>query len=237
MATGVAHVSWDEEYERAGMPSSSRDRPSSTVVWALENWTRLEGGGTPRRGLDVGCGTARNTVYAASNGTSMIGFDASEAAIELGRERVGATGGDVELLVHDLGAGLPAGDGEIDVVFDVFVYKHQVDPAARQRYRAELCRVLGPRGHLLISLAEPGDGYYAACPPSTDMSAAPNAIRDPVARIDSVLFSLDTLTAEMEDAFRLEMAWRKERIGTMHGREYIRRTLATLWRPWDEHRQ
>jgi SAM-dependent methyltransferase len=229
-------MKWNDEYRRAGMPSSSRDTPSSTVVWAFDNWSRLGGGDAPRRGLDVGCGTARNTVYAANRGTRMIGFDSSEVAIAQGRERVARdAGGEAELLVHDLRSGLPAGGGEIDIALDVFVYKHQVEPAARRSYRAELLRVLAPTGRLLISLAEPHDGYYAACPPSTTASASPNAIRDPIAGIDSVLFSLDALAAEMEDGFQLEMAWHKQQHGTMHGREYARRTLATLWRPLGGH--
>ena len=73
---------WDQEYVRSGMPSSFRDDPSGVVVWALTNWPTLDGlDGLPRRGLDVGCGTARNTLYLARQGIDMTGFDASPEAI------------------------------------------------------------------------------------------------------------------------------------------------------------
>jgi SAM-dependent methyltransferase len=224
---------WDAEYERAGIPSSFRDEPSSTVVWALDSWTRANGGAAPRRVLDVGCGTARNAVQLARQGARVTGFDASAVAIERGRERVrqAALDGDVELLVHDLSDGLPAGDGEIDLVLDVFVYKHQLQPRARRRYRAELLRVLAPHGRVLLSLAEPDDGYYGSCPRSDEPGAGPHAVVDPAVGAGSVLFTLGELEAEMGDAFALELAWRKRGIGEMHGREHVRRTLATLWRP------
>jgi SAM-dependent methyltransferase len=224
---------WDDEYGRGGVPSSIRDAPSGAVVWALENWPRLAGEQTPRRALDVGCGTARNSLHLARHGTRVTGFDASAVAVERGRERVRDAGAQasVELLVHDLQAGLPVAAGEVDLVLDVFVYKHQVQPAARARYRQELRRVLAPGGRVLLSLAEPDDGYYGACPPSPEPGAGPHAIVDPQVGAGSVLFSLAELEAELADGFALEMAWRKDKPGTMHGREYRRRTLATLWRP------
>ena len=76
-------LSWDEEYGRRGIPSSYRDGPSGAVVWAF---SRGLGGS---RGLDVGCGTGRNTLYAAAQGLRMTGFDRSAAAIERARARGG----------------------------------------------------------------------------------------------------------------------------------------------------
>jgi SAM-dependent methyltransferase len=222
---------WDAEYERSGIPSSFRDDPSGVVTWFAQSWPLLRGGrGAPRRGLDVGCGTARNTLYLAELGLEMTGFDSSTVAIEMGRRRVAEAGVEVDLRVHDLQSGLPAGDCEVDVLTDVFVYKHQLQPDVRRRYRAEIDRVLAPGGRVLISLAEPGDGYYSQCPPSSEPGAGPNAIIDPVTGVGSVLFSLTDLTVEMEDRFELELAWRKAKEGSMHEGRYLRRTLATIWR-------
>ena len=82
----------------------------------------------------------------------------------------------------------------------------------------------------MVSVAEPDDGYYGACLPSPDPEASPNAVFDPILGLGSVLFSLDELETEMADTLSLEMAWRKVRVGDMHGKDYIRRTLVTLWR-------
>ena len=225
---------WDVEYERRGIPSSFRSTPSSTVVWALDSWPRLTGRERPEQALDVGCGTGRNVAHLVRHGVPTTGFDASARAIALARERLGAGPNDetvdATLLVHDLSDGLPAKDGAVDLVLDVFVYKHQVQPDARRRYRDELLRVLAPRGRVMLSLAEPDDGWYATCPPSDEPGAGPHAVVDPVVGAGSALFTLGELEAEMADAFALELAWRKRRFGEMHGGTYERRTLATIWR-------
>lgn len=223
-------VAWDAEYERAGIPSSYRDGPSGAVLWAMHNWTDLDRGPSPQRALDVGCGNGRNAAYLASRGIRVTAFDSAPAAIAAARSRVLAAGLEVDLEVRDLRAGLPANDREIDLVLDVFVYKHQTDPLVRLEYRKELQRVLSGQGRVLISVAEPSDGYYGGCPPLPDSTAAPHAVVDPVLGLGSVLFSLSELEQEMADTLDLEMAWRKVRVGKMHGNTYVRRTLVTLWK-------
>ena len=46
----------------------------------------------------------------------------------------------------------------------------------------------------------------------------PRAVLDPVLGLGSVLFSLSELEEEMADTLDLEMAWRKVRVGKMHGK-------------------
>jgi SAM-dependent methyltransferase len=210
---------WDDEYARRGIPSSYRDGPSGAVVWAFSK------GLSGARGLDVGCGTGRNTLYAAAQGLRMTGFDRSPAAIGLARER----GGDAEFLVADLFDGLPAEDGSIDVLLDIFVYKHVVHPEARRDYRDEMRRVLAPGGHVVLHLAEPTDGYYGSCPLLGDAHAWPHAVLDPVAGVGSVLFTLEELREELI-GFELVDSLARHKDGEMHGEVYERHTLTTIWR-------
>ena len=209
---------WDAEYGRGGIPSSYRDEPSGAVVWAF---SRGLGG---ERGLDVGCGTGRNTVYAASQGLRMVGFDRSAPAIERARARDGT----IEFLVGDLADGLPAEDGSIDVLLDIFVYKHVVHPEARREYRDEMQRVLSPGGRVVLHLAEPTDGYYGACPPLGDAHAWPHAVLDPVVGAGSVLFTLDELCEEFK-GFALVDSLARRKDGDMHGAVYERHTLTTIF--------
>jgi SAM-dependent methyltransferase len=230
MADRSSAAIWDAEYAHAGIPSSYRDAPSGVVLWVLRNWCHLGGGHLPRRALDVGCGTGRNAAHLASQGIQVSAFDSAPAAVRAARSRVLTAGLEVDLSVRDLRAGLPAMDHDIDLVIDVFVYKHQTDPAVRLGYRQELQRVLTDGGRVLISVAEPDDGYYGTCPPSPQSTASPRAVLDPVLGLGSVLFSLGDLEKEMAGILDLEMAWRKVQVGDMHGKNYVRRTLATLWR-------
>ena len=210
---------WDAEYEGAGgVPSSYRHEPSGAVVWAFSQGLRGS------RGLDVGCGTGRNTLYAAAQGLRMTGFDRSPAAIERARER----GGDAEFLVHDLADGLPAADGSIDVLLDIFVYKHVVHPDARREYRDEMRRVLAPGGRVVLHLAEPTDGYYGSCPLLGDAHAWPHAVLDPVVGVGSVLFTLDELRDEFH-GFELLDSQSRRKDGDMHGAVYERHTLTAIF--------
>ncbi|WP_051222919.1 class I SAM-dependent methyltransferase [Conexibacter woesei] len=222
---------WDPEYQRGGVPSSVRESPSGALVWALDNWSRLDRApAIGARGLDVGCGTGRNTAHLVSRGFEMTAFDSSEVAIERARQRFAGRPEQPELLLHDLTDGLPVASGSIDFIVDTFVYKHQVEPSTRRAYRAEMSRVLKATGRVLISVAEPDDDYYGACPSHPSDTAGPHAVIDPALDVGSVLFSARELMEDVADCLQLEMVWRKERPGEMHGAPAVRRTMATIWR-------
>lgn len=218
---------WDLEYRRKGIPSSSRDTPSSALLWGLEVWPRLNEE-PPSAALDVGCGTARNSLHLAALGVQVTGFDASREALRLARERFeqapSGLASRVTLRHGRIEDGLPASDGSIDLVLDLFVSKHLVDEAARAAYRAELRRVLSPSGVLLLSLAGRDDGYYSQCP-----AIGKDKVVDPETGVGSVLYDLAGLQAELSDGLALHMAWIKRHRGVMHGRELPRETLITLW--------
>ena len=215
---------WDGEYARGGIPSSYRESPSGALEWAVKNWPLLTGLDRPATALDIGCGTGRNTCHMASAGIDVLGFDISETALDLARRRACAA----RFVKHDLREGLPASDASIDLATDLFVYKHLISSEVRAAYRRELARVLRPTGHVLLSVAEPDDGYYGACP-EPEPGRRPRVIIDPAAGIASVLFTLEELREEFAGCFRLEMAWRKEKPGPMHGATYVRRTAASIW--------
>jgi len=228
---------WDHEYRRGGIPSSSRLDPSGVLLWAVANWHRLTGQDLPHNALDVGCGAGRNSLYLAMLGINVVGFDSSQVAITNANERIEASErprkGNPTFLLHDLTRGLPAETASMDFIADIFVYKHQLSPAARAQYRAEMDRVLAVGGRVLLSIAGRDDGYYSACPdynpPDINTEANPRTILDPAPMIGSVLFSSDEIVAEMADRFILEMLWHKNKVGSMHGQTYMRSTIATLW--------
>ena len=221
---------WDEEYGRRGIPSSYLDQPSEALEWAIANWRLLTGTGMPRSAMDVGSGAGRNSAWLERAGVRAVGIDSSRAAIDAARARHSGAG----FLLRDLRDGLPGVDGEFDLALDIFVSKHLLEAGERAALRRELARVLAPAGRLLVSLAEPEDGFYAACPDFPGREGArPRAVIDPDTGIGSVLFSLEELRAEMSGCFALEMAWTKAKPGPMHGGVFERRTLATMWRRAD----
>jgi len=224
-----ASNSWNREYTQRGIPSSHREEPSGVLTWALDNVRYLLGERPVTTAVDLGCGTGRNSVAMSAKGVRVAALDFSEVALKTARAREGAD--KVDFRLGDVSQPLPFDDASFDLATDIFVYFHQLADADRKRYRAEIRRVLKPSGVLLVSLATGGDGYYAACERITDwadISSAP-LTWDPVANVGNVLFSYDQLLAEFSDMFEFQMSWRKRKYGDMHGKRYLRETVATLW--------
>jgi SAM-dependent methyltransferase len=198
-------------------------------VWAIENWRRLTGRRAPAAALDLGCGTGRNACYLASLGALVVGVDFSAAALARAASRAAASGNAPRFVLADVSAGLSFPSGRFDLVSDIFVYKHLVDPAVRAAYRREVARVLAPGGRFVLSLAGAADGYYGQCP-DVAPGRRPRVVLDPESDIASVIFTFAELMAELSGVFALEMSWLREKPGLMHGREYRRRTVASIWR-------
>ena len=94
---------------------------------------------------DVGCGPGHVAGWLASEGAEVVGIDLSAAMVEVGRRAFPA----VEFRQGDLLA-LPASDGEFGVVLALYCIIH-LTADELERALAELRRVLGPEGLLLVS--------------------------------------------------------------------------------------
>lgn len=223
---------WDEEYRRQGIPSSHRHDPSGTVVWGLTNYKLLHDGEGPRTAVDVGCGAARNSIYLAQEGARVWAFDGSAHAVNQARENIRHASASVEVTHRDLRDSFEFCAGGVDLVIDIFVFKHVMERRTRHDYLERVASSLSPDGCFLLSLAHEEDGYYGNCPAYAGPEEPHGRIVwDPVAKVGSVLFTLESLTAELSHAFTLEMLWRKRKLGVMHGERWLRDTFATLWRP------
>jgi SAM-dependent methyltransferase len=116
-----------------------------------------------RRILDAGCGSGPLSAALRERGAIVTGFDSSPAMVELAERRLG---GDVRLLVADLGEPLPFDNGAFDDVVVSLVLHYLPDWTAPL---AELRRVLRPGGRLLLSVNHPM--VYPAVNPGADYFA------------------------------------------------------------------
>ncbi|MGE0635790.1 MAG: class I SAM-dependent methyltransferase [Bacteroidia bacterium] len=224
---------WDYEYRKQGIPSSFRNDPSGVLLWCLNNFEFLGIKPENVQILDVGCGKGRNPIYLAQNGFHVTAFDSSSIAIDMANQLALSIEPDFrpKFLLHKLEDGLPGKKNQFDLVTDIFVYKHQVDYNERKKYRTNINSSLKETGILLLSLADKDDGYYSQCPKVPNNNLGLKTIEDEAVNIQSVLFNLNELINEMADTFKLEMAWVKTKEGKMHNKNYIRKTIATIWRP------
>lgn len=225
--TGNTSLNWAHEYSQQGIPSSNRLDPSGSLLQFFDfapDLMQAALSGT-LAGLDIGCGTGRNTVVMASKGFDMTSLDFVAPMIDRTNELAGRLGlsGKVKAVHHDIAKPWPVENLKFDVAIDTFCFKHQIPVEAKNNYHKELRRSLKPNAYFLLTLAGIDDGYYGQFLASSPEPER-NVIVDPENSIPSILYSKDDILSEFGDAFTLQHHKHKEFIGDMHGRPYERST-------------
>ncbi|MEV0455849.1 class I SAM-dependent methyltransferase [Catellatospora methionotrophica] len=119
--------------------------------------------GTIPRGariVDLGCGPGVHATFLAAHGMRVTGVDRSRAALARAASLAAFYEVPVDLVEGDILA-MPLPDSCADVGHDSFVY-HNVRPESRERYAAEVARLLVPGGlFILVGFSDrmtPGSG-------------------------------------------------------------------------------
>ncbi len=110
----------------------------------------------PRRVIDVGGGQSTFAGEALARGAEdVVVLDIAEAAIERGKERLGALAERVRWIVGDA-LDIPAlGLGEFDLWHDRAVFHFLTDPDERRRYVDAAARSVRPGGHAIMATFAP----------------------------------------------------------------------------------
>jgi SAM-dependent methyltransferase len=131
---------------RVSMPWS-RTEPHPLLV----EWARAQGlAGSGRKAVVVGCGLGADAEHVAGLGFDTVGFDISETAIEIARQR--SPGSAVDYATADL---LDPPDHWLrafDLVVEVITVQALPDPPRGQAIR-NVGRLVGPGGTLLVIAA------------------------------------------------------------------------------------
>ncbi len=130
---------WDDRYETTDVPWDT-GVPDPHLVEFVE--ARAS---TPRRVLEVGCGTGTNALWLASRGAEVIGIDISPRAIARAEAKAMAEVREsVHFLVRDFFD--TSLEGTYDFVFDRGVLHLYDDLAARAKFIARVAGLLSPSG-------------------------------------------------------------------------------------------
>lgn len=100
---------------------------------------------TPKRALEVGCGTGGNAVWLAKKGWQVTAVDYSEVAIEKGNRLAAEQGVNVEFIVAD--ASKYQSSSHYDLITCFYI---QLFPAQREKMLANMSKMLEPGGTLLF---------------------------------------------------------------------------------------
>ena len=98
--------------------------------------------------LDAGCGTGENTLYVASLGLSVVGFDVAETALAVAREKAADRGIDAEFVEADA-FHLERLARTFQTVLDCGLF-HVFDAEERLRYAASVASVTEHDGTLYV---------------------------------------------------------------------------------------
>ncbi len=153
---------WDERY-RAGA-YEQRTHPSAIV----QKWLPPSPGKSGKsvgRALDVAAGAGRNCVFMAQAGYSVVAVDVSE----VGLSRAVTASPELEVILHDLDAGLPEGLGQFDVVVMVRYLNLPL--------YSGLIEHLRPGGMLITEVLLEGGSHGGVGPKPGRFRAQPGALR------------------------------------------------------------
>jgi 2-polyprenyl-3-methyl-5-hydroxy-6-metoxy-1,4-benzoquinol methylase len=144
-------ATWNEEMVARYDIERYYERAHPVVRWLerrrLDALLRLAGRRPGERVLEVGCGAGH--VLERFDGGERTGIDLSASMLMRTRRRLGASVN----LARASAERLPFGEATFDVVVCTEVLEHTVDPAA---VLAELMRVAGPDGRVVVSIPNEG---------------------------------------------------------------------------------
>ena len=99
------------------------------------------------RVLDLGCGTGNAALLAVRAGSTVTGVDPAARLLEVARDRAAAEGAEIDFAPGDA-ASIPLAEASVDAIVSVFAVIFATDPGDAT---AEMCRVLGPSGRIVLS--------------------------------------------------------------------------------------
>jgi len=131
-----------------------RKTPLNEIPWNIETppnqLVELVDSGkvTPRKTIDLGCGTGNYAIYLASRGFNVTGIDISPTAIKIAKEKAKKKGTTCNFLVANVLGDLSELKETFDFAYD-WELLHHIFPEQRNRYVENVYKLLNPRGKYL----------------------------------------------------------------------------------------
>ncbi len=220
-------AAWAQEYEKKGIPSSSEQSPSNSVVSFITDYQTNK---SPKGKIaaDIGCGLGRNSFYLAEQGFNVISIDFVEKNIQHIKQVATEKKLPIQGFTADVANPWPIPENGLDLAIDIFCYKHLPSKEKQASYREEICKALKRDGLYFLSLASKEDGFYG---PLLQNSPSPDTdlVIDPYAGISSFLYSIESLLREFSDRFQFLQILEKTSTSTMHGRTYPRKMIHAVF--------
>lgn len=148
---------WEREYQDP-LLITKKEEPQSDTLDFFRYIRRKKGVNLSEiSALDLGCGTGRNSNYLATLGARVIGYEISNTALTIAKERAAKAGLTVQYEIQNIGEPWPISDNSIDLILDV-LSSNSLNDSEREIYLREASRVLKQSGFFYVkALAKDGD--------------------------------------------------------------------------------
>jgi ubiquinone/menaquinone biosynthesis C-methylase UbiE len=103
---------------------------------------------SPRRAIDIGCGTGTNVITLANAGWNVTGVDFAPRAIKIAKQKLNQAGIQARLLIRDA-TKLQGINEQFDFAFDLGCF-HGIPRDGKTNYLNQLDRILTPDGFWLM---------------------------------------------------------------------------------------
>lgn len=223
---------WEKEYKQKGIPSSFRRKPSGVMNLLYEYLNKHQTSLKNKIAADLGAGLGRNSFSLVDHGIGKVyAIDFVPNLIKKINKKAKKLGiaNKITSVSADLTKPWPMPDNSLDLIIDVFCFKHQANIKDQEFYKKEINRVLKTNGLLLISLAAVDDGYYGSLP-KTKIKKDIYRINDPATSINSFLYTKESILREFGKDFTLQIFRKYGKFGFMHGKKYKRTTLWSIFK-------
>ena len=188
-----------------------KDTPLEEIPWNMESPPELlvelaDGGKVkPCRAIDLGCWAGNYAIYLAERGFEVTGVDFSPTAVKIAGENAGRKGVKCNFFVADVIEELDRVSQTWDFAYE-WGLLHHILPEQRQKYVANVRRILNPKGkYLSVCFSEKDTGFEGPAAPASIMPAPGGPGKYRKTRLDTDLYfsSEDELRELFEPYFRI----------------------------------
>ena len=219
---GISHGDqqqiWDKEHQKPIVLQQMDSRDASSGVMKfyefLANRGLLSG-----KGIELGCGKGRNTIWLAEQGYEMWGFDFSPAAIKEAENRAAVISGRTHFLMQDAAEAWNFEDDAFNFGIDCFATTDIESLEGRQKAVQEMYRVLKPGGYLLAYLLSTEDEFHRQMIEKSPASER-NAFHHGTGKFEKVFDEQDIKDLYGNSGFKTVAHERVPKVATFYGKTY-----------------
>ncbi len=211
---------WEKEHTNPSVLLQMDSEEASSGVVEFFKWLQEKCEVSELKGIEMGCGKGRNSIWLGEKDIEMVGFDFSEAAIKEASRRkdVKGLGEKVKFLTQDATISWPFKDNTFDIAIDCFASTDIEGEENRTFAISEFKRVLRPGGYLFAYLLSTEDEFHKKMIGESPAEDSNSFLHPATGKFEKVFD--DKEIAEAYKDFKLVEKLRIKKMATFFSKQY-----------------